>query len=104
MRVLAAFLVLLVAASVQAGEPEAARAFEKLKNTPKLEEFLRAFPKGGELHTHLTGAVPPEKLIEIARRRGFCLDENALLLIQRQPGTATCPAGQSPAEQVRDNS
>ncbi len=104
MRVLAVLMALLFAVAAPAGEPEAARVLEQLRNTPKLEAFLREFPKGGELHTHLTGAVPPEKLIEIARRRGFCLDDQALLLIQRQPGTEGCPAGQSPAEQVRDGS
>lgn len=39
-----------------------------------LRAFLLAMPKGGDLHHHLTGAVYPEVLIQIASYQGLCVD------------------------------
>jgi adenosine deaminase len=70
-----------------------------LRASPRLETFLRAFPKGGDLHNHLGGSITPEQWIAIAIRRGFCVDEKALALIEvPEPG---CPAGTAPAASLR---
>ncbi len=91
-------LCLLLFPQARGDERAAAQLYEKLRRGPQLEAFLRAFPKGGDLHTHLGGAVAPEKLLAIAARQGFCLDSNALLLIQNLSGA--CPAGQTPADNI----
>ena len=49
-----------------------AAAFERLKRDPQaLERALRAMPKGGELHNHLSGAVPFDKQLKIAIRHHY---------------------------------
>jgi len=85
-----------------AGERQAAELYEALRGSPRWEAFLRAFPKGGDLHTHLGGAVPPEKLLEIAAQHGFCVDAKALLVIQNPSGS--CPADQTPASSIGSGS
>ncbi len=53
--------------------PDAAR-FEALKSSPpQLSAFLRAMPKGGDLHNHMSGAVYAESFIAWAVEDGLCL-------------------------------
>lgn len=41
--------------------------FEAIKSNPdKLYAFLKAMPKGGDLHNHLAGASYAEKMIDYA--------------------------------------
>ena len=40
-------------------------------NRKLLRELLLAFPKGGDLHSHLSASVPVKYLIEIAERFGY---------------------------------
>jgi adenosine deaminase len=40
---------------------------------PELYAFLEPFPKGGDLHMHLSGAVYAETLIAEAARKGLCV-------------------------------
>jgi adenosine deaminase len=48
--------------------------FETLKATPaRLTPFLRAMPKGADLHSHLSGAIYAESYIEWATADGLCL-------------------------------
>lgn len=64
----------LTDASVTAG-------FAALKQRPAdLTAFLRAMPKGGDLHSHLSGAVYAESYLEWAREDGLCVNEAALAL------------------------
>lgn len=39
----------------------------------KLEALLKAMPKGGELHSHLSGAVSVDELLRIAKQKGYRL-------------------------------
>jgi adenosine deaminase len=71
-----------------------------LRTSNGLEAFLRAFPKGGDLHNHMGGGITPEKWIEIAIKRNFCLDERLLILVQNL--ASTCPAGMVPAATLRN--
>lgn len=69
-------LLLLLAAAPHAGRAQSgadpAGAFERLKKNPDaLARALRAMPKGGELHNHLSGAVPFDKQLEIAIRHSY---------------------------------
>jgi adenosine deaminase len=55
--------------------------FNKVKSQPLLlREFLYSFPKGGELHTHLDGAVYAESLIRWSAADGKCIDWASLTL------------------------
>ncbi len=48
--------------------------FEGIRNNPPLlRNFLLSFPKGGELHTHLDGAVYAESYIRWAAADGKCI-------------------------------
>ncbi len=72
---------LLTAALAQnpAGPSElrAARAFEAAKKAgaPELYAFLKPFPKGADLHMHLSGAIYAETFIAEAIRQGLCVTE-----------------------------
>jgi adenosine deaminase len=86
----ACFLACLVLAAVlhaqapapRAGEPEtrAARAFEAAvhQGPLALQAFLAGFPKGADLHVHLSGAVYAESFIRAAGEDGLCVDPAAL--------------------------
>lgn len=81
-------LVLLIVASLAlaaggTAQPpsEAARLFERIRSNPRqLERFLRQAPKGGELHLHLTGSIPPDQVIDWALRHDFYVrtDQSAI--------------------------
>jgi adenosine deaminase len=70
-------------ATVAAPSPaRAAEAFQAaVKQGPAaLRNFLLAFPKGADLHVHLSGAVFAETLIRDAGEDGACVDKVALTL------------------------
>ena len=71
-------------ASGQKPSPEqrTARHFDSIRRQPSLLlAFLRAMPKGGDLHNHLFGAVYAESLINFAARDNFCVDRTTSVLI-----------------------
>ncbi len=63
------------APSITPGETRAARAFNAAKalGAPELYAFLRPFPKGGDLHMHLSGAIYAETFIAEAAKEGLCV-------------------------------
>jgi len=62
-------------------EAATAAAFEALKQRPaELTAFLRAMPKGGDLHNHLSGAIYAESWIAWAAEDGVCVGLTALVL------------------------
>ena len=62
-------------------EAATAAAFEALKQRPaELTAFLRAMPKGGDLHNHLSGAIYAESWIAWAAEDGVCVDLAELVL------------------------
>ena len=68
--------------TAQACRPEAraARAYQAaVKDGPlALHGFLDQFPKGADLHVHLSGAVYAETFIRDAGEDGLCVDPAAL--------------------------
>ncbi|HEY6869904.1 MAG TPA: adenosine deaminase, partial [Novosphingobium sp.] len=57
-----------------ARETAIAAAFANLQaSPPELRMFLRAMPKGADLHNHLGGAIYAEDMLEWAGARGFCM-------------------------------
>jgi adenosine deaminase/adenosine deaminase CECR1 len=62
-------------------EQRTARHFERIKSRPlELYSFLREMPKGGDLHSHLSGAVYAESYVKWAAEAGLCVNTQTLLL------------------------
>ncbi len=92
------------------GEVRATRAFTAAKalGAPELYAFLKPFPKGADLHMHLSGAVYAETFIREAAEQGLCVapvdpgkpavpqGQNALHFVQPQ-ADKSCAAGEVPA-------
>jgi len=63
-------------------EQRAARYMESIRQKPPLlAAFLRAMPKGGDLHNHLAGAIYAESWIDFAAEDGLCVDHTTSFLI-----------------------
>ena len=84
---LAAFIVLLRVA-VLAGEFDTvitAATFEAAReNRTTLRAFLHRMPKGGDLHTHLAGAVYAERFIAWAAQQELCTDPQKVVVPKPQ--------------------
>ena len=64
-------------------EQKAARYFELIrKSPPQMFAFLRKMPKGGDLHSHLSGAVYAESYIQWAASKGSCVNSGTMTLSQ----------------------
>ena len=60
-------------------------AFQNARRDPNtLRAFLLEMPKGGDLHHHLTGAVYPEVLIQLASYEGLSVDLTSSAFAQCQ--------------------
>ncbi|HEX6007926.1 MAG TPA: hypothetical protein VFY80_08180, partial [Burkholderiales bacterium] len=83
-----ALLLLFLASTAPAQDADAvARKLESYRsNTPFLYALLREMPKGGDLHSHLSGAVYAETFIAWAVEDSMCLSMTTL-------GTANCNEG-----------
>jgi adenosine deaminase len=68
------------AAKKGGGVEGAARAYDAAvrQGPPALRGFLAQFPKGADLHVHLSGAVYAETFIRDAGEDGLCVDPGAL--------------------------
>jgi hypothetical protein len=77
---------------------------EARANTGALYALLKAMPKGGDLHNHITGAVYAESLIVFAADSGLCLDRQSLVLTQPpcQPNQAEAKQALSDPELYRN--
>jgi adenosine deaminase len=77
-RLALACLALLLAACAphrHAGQDGAAQRFEEARQSPpQLRAFLYRMPKGGDLHSHLSGAAYAETLIDAGAEAGVCVD------------------------------
>jgi hypothetical protein len=51
---------------------------------PMLWAFLKDMPKGGDLHSHLSGAIYAESMIDWAAEDGLCVDTKTLV-VRRPP-------------------
>ncbi|MBS0557918.1 MAG: adenosine deaminase [Proteobacteria bacterium] len=59
-----------------------ARHFDAIRHSPpQLEAFLRAMPKGADLHNHLSGAIYAEDYLEWAARDGDCVERATSTLV-----------------------
>jgi adenosine deaminase len=79
-------------------EERTARRFDAIRDQPPhLVAFLRAMPKGGDLHSHLSGAVYAESYVEWAAEAGLCVRRGSARL---SPPPCDSAAGQVPAAQA----
>jgi adenosine deaminase len=70
-----ALLLGACAPGVVSGGGEAARRFEAVRQSPpQLRAFLYSMPKGGDLHSHLSGAAYAEALIGAGAASDVCVD------------------------------
>ncbi len=70
--------------------------FERVKADPnRLVPFLRAMPKGGDLHNHASGAVYAESYLRWAVEDGLCVDPAELAL---KPLPCDTAAGRPPLQ------
>lgn len=73
--VCAIFLLFCFTLSSQADERRTGKYFDKVRNEPTLlRHFLFNFPKGGDLHNHIDGAIYAENYIAWAADDGKCVD------------------------------
>ena len=64
-------------------EQQTARYFESIrKSPPQMLAFLLKMPKGGDLHSHLSGAVYAESYIQWAAAKGLCVNQETMALSQ----------------------
>jgi adenosine deaminase len=104
---LLACLVLIAAAcsrsrtpSISESEARATRAYQSFaaQGPLPLRAFLAQFPKGADLHVHLSGAVYAESFIREAGEDGLCVDPVALKFV-----TPPCKGKLIPATQLAGN-
>ena len=100
-----ACLVLVIATTLHAqtpgGEARAARAYQTAAHDGPLalRAFLAQFPKGADLHIHLSGAVYAESFIRDAGEDGLCVDPAALSFAKPPCAPPLVEAAQVPADQ-----
>src|SRR5438552_1423063 len=76
--------------------PTPAQYFESIRDNPLLlNAFLRAMPKGADLHNHLSGAVYAESYIAYAVHDNLSVDRATLTIVAAPcdaiaPPQATC--------------
>jgi len=82
-------------------EQKTARYFESIrKSPPQMFAFLKRMPKGGDLHSHLSGAVYAESYIQWAAARGSCVTQSTMAL---SPPPCDQAAGKPPASAALTN-
>lgn len=80
-----------------AAERRVSAYLDSIREQPEeLASFFRALPKGGELHSHLSGAASTELLMDLAVADGLCI-ENATQRALPPP----CPANSRPVAEMR---
>ena len=75
--------------------------FDEIRNDPvRLRRFLYRFPKGGDLHNHLDGAIYAESYIAWAAEDGKCVDMASHFIV---PPPCDAAAGRPPASHIQFN-
>jgi len=62
-------------------EQKTARHFESLrKYPPQMFAFLKAMPKGADLHNHLSGSTYAESFVDWSAKRGLCVSQTTYVV------------------------
>jgi adenosine deaminase len=98
---LVATSLLPACAQAPALEGRAVRAYQTATHNgaPALYAFLVQFPKGADLHVHLSGAVYAETFLHEADEDGLCVDQAALSFAKPPCAPPLVPAAQLTANQ-----
>lgn len=81
-------------AQAKGAETRTAHEMQALKTDPlRLRNFLKAMPKGGDLHNHLSGAVYAESYLQWAADDGDCINTAALSIVKSDT-PKQCATGQ----------
>jgi adenosine deaminase len=82
------------ATTAASGEARATRALNAAKSLGpgELYAFLKPFPKGADLHMHLSGAVYAETFLAEAVKENLCIDTEALKLVPPPCNKPVLPA------------
>lgn len=71
--------------STGAAQARTEAQFRQIRSQPPLLwAFLKDMPKGGDLHSHLSGAIYAESMIDWAAEDGLCVDTKTLV-VRRPP-------------------
>jgi adenosine deaminase len=81
-----------VSAALALAAPAAAAPDLAKMTAGELTAFMKAFPKGGELHNHLSGAIYGETLLNWAAEDGLCVDMRELAIRPSCAGPDSKPA------------
>jgi adenosine deaminase len=100
--------VAILHAQAPAAEARAARAYKDAfyQGPPALRVFLDQFPKGADLHVHLSGAVYAETFIRDAGEDKLCIDPAGLKFARNDQGAPImepCAPSLLPAAQLSAN-
>jgi adenosine deaminase len=96
-----AALAALFSPAAHATERQASKYFDSVADEPAfLRAFLKEFPKGGDLHSHLSGAVYGERFLRWAAEDGLCVSPEGTHIAVPEPGTACAANGSFPASDV----
>ncbi len=95
--------VVFAASTALANERRAAATFRAVQdNQPAFRQFMQTFPKGGDLHNHLVGAIYAETWLDWAAEDGLCVDLKELAL--KAPEASGCSGTNlTPAREVRSD-
>src|SRR4051812_43317152 len=79
-------------------EQEVGQKLESLRDQPdELRSLLSAMPKGGDLHSHFSGAVSTESLIQWGAEDDICVDPKTFV------ASADCLPGDLPLTDAESN-
>jgi adenosine deaminase len=85
----------------QSSEQATGAYMESIRNNPaELVAFLRAMPKGGDLHNHLTGAIYAENYIRFGIGRNFCIDTKTFVASKPPCTSVQVPLAKSSQDPV----
>lgn len=85
-------------------EERAARYFESIrKSPPQMFAFLSRMPKGGDLHSHLSGAIYAESYIEWGAKKELCVNQVTMTLLPPSPPPCDQASGQLPVSSALSN-
>jgi len=76
-------------------------ALEQYERSGRMRELMQRFPKGGDLHNHLTGAIYAESWLDWAAEDGLCVETSIPALRQKPDGKSCVDAGLITAEAAR---
>ena len=76
----------------ESNEQRTARRLDDIRNAPaSLRSFLMSFPKGADLHMHLSGAIYAETFLRDAADDNLCVDPVKLVLLPNVGETKSIP-------------